>query len=112
MAPKDVAAMISAEINGMDSYDAAVALSEMGYTGWVHQSSIWLGLGRAGWRWDVRSDCWYQGRVVKTVHVGMPEGGEPVWERDVAAAQCAVAISAILESRGGYAVQESNEYRG
>lgn len=105
-----VSEMISEEIAGMQGYDAALALGEMSYSGWLHESRVWLGKGGGegpgGWQWEVRSDLWQDGAVVSTTRARMVEG-MTVWSRDVAAAQCAVAISAILESRGGVACQEN-----
>ena len=97
--------MISREIAGMQGFDAALRLAEMGYTGWVHESAVWL--AGQGWTWRVTSTRWEGGYVVKTCTARPPY--RYAAERDIAASQCAVAISAILESRGGVCCQESQE---
>lgn len=97
----DLAQMISAEIAGMSWYDASTRLEEMGYTGWVHASCVrW---SPNGWVWQVESTRWQDGAVV-SITVSRPPYGYAA-ERDIAVAQCAVAISAILESRGGVCSQ-------
>lgn len=105
MTTQEVAALISAEIAGMSGFDASRRLEEMSYSGWVHESEVWR--AGQGWTWCVTSTRWEEGDVVRTTTSRPPYRYAAA--RDIAVAQCAVAISAILESRGGVCSQTEGE---
>lgn len=94
----DVRTLITQEIAGMQEYEARKVLGERRYGGWVHTTRV---IGSYGaYTWELMSEYWADGRVVDS-RVVQPYAGHWVESRDIAAAQAAVAISAVLQSRGG-----------
>lgn len=76
-------------------------LEAEGYSGWLHVSCVQPCPG--GFTWHITSDLYRDGVVIRRSRLGAWEGHHAP-ERDMAAANAAIAMESIMHSRGGEAI--------
>ena len=76
-------------------------LASEGYSGWLHIGCVQACPG--GYTWHITSDLYRDGVVVRRSRLGAHDEYRAP-DRDMAAANAAIAMESIMHSRGGEAI--------